>query len=81
MTEPGPRTGARRLISAWEYRHLRGCGVAHLAAGVVQGGLGAVTFSRGGKDAKTYGWTAFWLLMCALNIALGRWERTIARSG
>ena len=78
--DPGrSRTGARRLIPPWEYRHLRVCGGMRIAAGILQGGLGVVTLSFGGKDAKTYGWTAFWLLLGGLNVVFGHWEMTIAR--
>ena len=68
----------RRLIPRWEYRHLRACGGARIAAGTVLGGLGVVTLSFGGNDAKTYGWTAFWLVLGVLNFAFGYWEMTIA---
>lgn len=73
------RTGTRRLIPPWEYRHLRVCGGTRIATGILQGCLGVATLSFGGKDAKTYGWTAFWLLLGVLNVAFGHWERTIAR--
>jgi hypothetical protein len=74
------RTGARRLIPPWEYRHLRAYGGTRIAAGILLGGLGVVTLSVGGDDAKTYGWTAFWLLLGVADVAFGRWEMTIARS-
>jgi hypothetical protein len=73
------RTGMRRLIPPWEYRHLRVCGGTRTAAGILQAGLGVVTLSFGGNDAKTYGWSAFWLLLGVLNVAFGHWEMTIAR--
>jgi len=73
------RTGMRRLIPRWEYRHLRACGGTRVAAGLLLGGLGVVTLSFGGSDTKTYGWTAFWLLLGGLDFAFGYWEMTIAR--
>lgn len=72
------RTGMRRLIPRWEYRHLRACGGVRIAAGTVLGGLGAVTLAFGGNDAKTYRWTAFWLLLGVLDFAFGYWELSIA---
>lgn len=75
-----PRTGASHLIRPWEYRHLRAVAGARIAGGVVQIGLGVITLSFGGHNRKTYGWTAFWLLMGVLNLAGGAWEMTVARS-
>jgi hypothetical protein len=51
-----------------------------MAGGVVLSGLGVVTLSFGGRDRKTYGWTAFWLVLGALHLAFGSWEMTIAGS-
>ena len=75
-----PRSGMQRLIPPWEYRHLRAWAGARIAGGTVLAGLGVVTLSFGGNDSKTYGWTAFWLVLAALAFAAGYWEMTIARS-
>ncbi len=53
-----PRTGLRRLIVPWEYRHLRAFGVTRIAGGSVAAGAGVVCLSYG-----VYGWAAFfWFL-------------------
>jgi hypothetical protein len=74
------RSGMQRLISPWEYRHLRGFARVRIAAGTVLAGLGVVTLSFGGNDWKTYGWTAFWLVLAALQFSAAYWLLTIARS-
>ena len=74
------RSGARRLIPPRKYRHLRAYGGTRMAAGIVLTGLGVATLSFGGNDAKTYGWTAFWLLLGGADVALGHGQMMIARS-
>ena len=70
-----PRPGMQRLINPWEYRHLRGFGVTRIAGGSVQAAAGVVCLSYG-----VYGWTAFFLILAALNLAGGSWYLTVARS-
>ena len=70
-----PRRGMRRLIHPWEYRHLRGSGVVHIAGGSVAAVAGVVWLSYG-----FYGWAALFLVLGVLNIAGGYWCLTIARS-
>jgi hypothetical protein len=70
----------QRLISPWEYRHLRAWAGVRIALGIGLAGLGVVTLSFGGNDSKTFGWTAFWLVLAALEFAGGYWYLTIARS-
>ena len=70
-----PRTGMRRLIVPWEYRHLRGFGVTRIAGGGVAAAAGLVCLSYG-----VYEWAAFFLVLGALNLAGGSWYITIARS-
>jgi len=69
------RTGLRRIISRWEYRHLRV--IANLRIGI--SGLlaifGILTLAYG-----AYGWTAFWWVLAAAHSSFGIWELTIARS-
>jgi len=43
-------------------------------------GLGVVTLAFGGNDAKTYGWTMFWLALAAAQFSFAYWLLTIARS-
>jgi len=75
-----PRSGMQRLISPWEYRHLRFWACVRIGAGIVLVGLGVVTLSFGGNDWKTYGWTAFWLVFAALQFSVAHWELSIDRS-
>jgi hypothetical protein len=74
-TTTPPRTGLRRLIVPWEYRHLRGFGVTRIAGGGVAAAAGVVCLSYG-----VYEWAAFFLVLGALNLAGGYWYITIARS-
>jgi hypothetical protein len=70
-----PRTGLRRLIPPWEYRHLRGFGLTRIAGALVQAVAGLICLSYG-----AYGWAAFFLVLAALNLAGGSWYLTVARS-
>ena len=63
-----PRPGMQRLIFPWEYRHLRVFGVMRIAGGSVAVGIGAFILSYG-----AYGWTAFFLVLGALLLAVGYW--------
>jgi len=75
-----PRSGVRRLISPWEYRHLRAWARIRVASCAVLVSLGAVTLSFGGADWETYGWTTAFLAMAAAQFAFADWLLTIARS-
>ncbi len=75
-----PRAGMRRIISPWEYRHLRASASVRIAGGIVLAGLGVVTLSFGGNDWKTYGWTMAFLAAAAANLAFAYWELSIAGS-
>ena len=74
------RPGMQRIISPWEYRHLRAWAGVRIASGVVVAGLGAVTLAFGGNDRKTYGWTTVFLALAAAQFSFASWELTIARS-
>ncbi len=76
-----PRSGPRRIISPWEYRHLRGWAGVRMASAAALAGLGAVTLSFGGNDRKTYGWTMVFVAAAAVQFSFAYWELTIARSG
>ena len=73
--QKAPRTGMRRIIPRFEYRHLRGFGVARIAGGSVQAAAGLICLAYG-----VYGWAAFFLVLAALNLAGGYWYLTVARS-
>jgi hypothetical protein len=70
-----PRSGMRRLINPWEYRHLRAFGVTRIAGGSVAGGAGVVCLAYG-----VYGWAVFFLVLAGLNLAGGYWYLSIDRS-
>jgi hypothetical protein len=70
-----PRIGMRRIIPRFEYRHLRGFGLARIAGGSVQAAAGLICLGYG-----VYGWAAFFLILAALNFAGGSWYLTVARS-
>jgi low temperature requirement protein LtrA len=76
----------QRLISPWEYRHLRGSGATRVAAGGFQLGIGLVLLSLG-RQAETdqerrkmYRLSAWFLVPAALNLAGGYWYLVIASS-
>ena len=75
-----PRSGMRRMLPPWEYRHLRAWAGVRIAAASVLVGLAAVTLGFGGNDSKTYWWTAFWLVLAAAQFSFAYWLLTIARS-
>ena len=75
-----PRSGLRRIIVPWEYRHLRAWARVRIASGFALAGLGVVTLSFGGNDGKTYGWTMVFLALAAAQFLFANWELTIARS-
>jgi hypothetical protein len=75
-----PRSGMQRIISPWEYRHLRAWAGVRMASGIALAGLGVVTVSFGGNDGKTYGWAMAFLAAAAANLAFANWELSIARS-
>ena len=69
------RSGWRRLIRPWEYRHLRPFGFVRIAGGCL--GVGAATICL---SYDAYGWAAFFLVIGALNLAGGAWYVSIANS-
>jgi len=81
-----PRSGMRRLIRPFEYRHLHAVGGVRLAAGGFQLGVGLVLVSLG-RQARTdqerrkcYGWGAGFLGMAALQLLGGYMDMTVASS-
>jgi hypothetical protein len=70
-----PRSGIRRTIAPWEYRHLRISGVTRMAAGSVLAVGGVLLLSYGSY------WAIPFLVLAALNLAGGYWYITMARSG
>ena len=80
MVGISPRSGIQRIISPWEYRHLRAWAGVRIASGIALIGLGVVTLSFGGNDGKTYGWTALRLVLAAAQFSFAYWLLTIARS-
>jgi hypothetical protein len=70
-----PRSGMRRTIAPWEYRHLRASGVTRIAGGSILAVGGVLLLAYG-----AFGWAALFLVLGALNLAGGYWYITIARS-
>lgn len=75
-----PRSGMQRIISPWEYRHLRGWARVRITSGTVLVGLGAVTLVGGSFSGKAAGWAAVFLAAAAANLSFAAWELAIARS-
>ena len=57
-----PRSGMQRLISPWEYRHLRVFGLMRIAGGSIATGAGVICLAY-----NAYGWAAFFLALGAAN--------------
>jgi hypothetical protein len=70
-----PRSGIRRVIPPWVYRHLRFFGIAHCAGGSVAAAAGIICLSY-----SVYGYAALFFVVGALNLAGGFWYLTISRS-
>ena len=71
-----PRPGLQRLISPWEYRRLRLCGVTRIAGG--SAGIAAALICL---SYAVYGWAAFFIVLATGNLAGGYWYLSIDRSG
>ena len=80
------RTGFRRLIRPWEYRHAEAMANVRFATGGLQLGIGLVLLSLGrqaGTDQerrKCYRWAAWFLGMSALQLTGGVLDAAAARS-
>jgi hypothetical protein len=70
-----PRSGLQRFISPWEYRRLRGYGLARIVGGCVAAVPALICLGYG-----VYGWAAFFVVIAALNLAGGYWYLSIDRS-
>ena len=78
---PAPsRTGMRRIIPRFEFRRLGAMARVRIAVGTVLVGLGVITLMRGSFTAKAFAWTAFFLVLGALQFSVGYWYRAIIRS-
>ena len=83
---PRSRSGLKRLIAPWEYRHLHASMAARFAGGGFQLGIGLVLLSLGRKaetDAerrKCYRLAAWFLVPAALNFSGGLLDLTVART-
>ena len=74
------RTGMRRVIPPWEFRHLRLWAGLRIGGAVVSIMCSLLTLGLGGTGEKTYTWAALFLAVGALALTGGLWELTIARS-
>lgn len=81
-----PRPVLRRLISPWEYRHLRFAAGARFAGGGFNLGVGLVLVSLGRKAGtdrerrKCYGLAAWFLVSAPLQFLGGYLDMTADRS-
>lgn len=81
-----PRPGMRRLITPWEYRHLRAVTSVRFAAGGFHLGVGLVLLSLGRRAEtgperrKCFGWAAWFLVFAALQFSGGFLDMAVARS-
>jgi hypothetical protein len=85
-TAPASRSGLKRLITPWEYRHPHASMAAHFAGGGFQLGVGLVLLSLGRKAEtdeerrKCYRWAAWFLVPAAGNFVGGLLDLTVART-
>lgn len=83
---PPSRSGLKRLISPWEYRHLHGSMAARFAGGGFQLGIGLALVSLGRKaetDAerrKCYRLAAWFLVPAVGNFLSGLLDLSVART-
>ncbi len=75
-----PRSGMRRILAPWEYRHLRFWARVRIGAGVVLVGLGAVTLVGGSFTTEAVVWAMVFLAVATAQFAVAYWLLTIARS-
>ncbi len=75
-----PRTGLRRILSPWEYRHLRFSAGLRIGGAVALTALGVITLGFGGGTGKAVAWSLVFLLPAAANLACALWELAIADS-
>ena len=75
-----PRSGPRRIISPWEYRHLRFWAGLRIGGAVALTALGVITLGFGGGTGKAVAWSLVFLLPAAANLAFALWELAIADS-
>ncbi len=80
------RSVLRRLISPWEYRHAQAVAAVRFSSGGFQLGVGLVLLSLGRKAGtdqerrKCYRWSAFFLVMAALQFTGGLLDMAATRS-
>jgi len=81
-----PRSGMRRLITPWEYRHLEAVANVRFAAGGFQLAIGLVLVSLGRRaetdqeQRKMYRLSAWFLVPAALNFLGGYLDTVAART-
>ena len=74
------RTGMRRIIPRFEFRRLGVMARVRIAVGTGLVGLGAITLVGGSFTAKAFAWSAFFLVLAALQFSVGYWYLAIIRS-
>src|SRR6516165_8032887 len=72
------RIGMRRIIPRFEFRRLGVMARARIAVGAVAVGLGVITLVGGSFTAKAFAWSAFFLVLGALQFLVSYWYITIA---
>ena len=75
-----PRSGMRRIIWPFEYRHLRAFAAVRIAAGIALTGVGAFVLFGGSASTIAVGWAALFLAAAAASFSFAYWLLTIARS-
>lgn len=74
------RTGMRRIIVPWAFRHLRAVAVIRITVGIILTVLGLITLTAGSFTAKAVGFAVVFFAAAAVHLAFATWVLAVARS-
>ena len=74
------RIGMRRIIPRFEFRRLVAMARVRIAVGTAGVALAVITLAGGSFTAKAFAWSAFFLVLAALQFSVGYWYLAIVRS-
>jgi hypothetical protein len=74
------RTGMRRLIVPWAFRHLGAVAVIRITVGIILTVLGLITLTAGSFTPKAVGFAMVFFAAAVVHLAFTTWVLAIARS-
>ena len=74
------RTGMRRIIVPWAFRHLRAVAVIRITVGVILTILGVITLTLGSFTPKAIAFAIVFFAAAVAHFSLATWLLSIARS-